>query len=348
MPSELRGWNGFSCRLAVSILALACVDCSIAIAQPPFEFGALPPVVHPPDNLPSQSKIALGKQLFFDPRLSRTNRISCATCHDPARGWSDGRSFSTGVDDQLGSRSAPSLINVAYNRSQFWDGRAGSLEEQALEPIQDSKEMDMSLETLAEKVNGIAGYRRQFRDVFGSDASSRSIAQSIAAYERTILVVETALDQFLQGDQNALTPSAQRGMQLFFGHAHCHLCHAGPNLSDNKFHNIGIGLKAKVFDTGRQKISRRGADRGAFKTPSLREIARTAPYMHDGSFKTLQDVVWHYNFGGVTNEANDDRDDALEVLYMSDQQVDDLVEFLKEGLSSQNYPLHEPPRLPNQ
>ncbi len=330
------------------LLTIAFLIESDVAAQPPaIEFGPLSRVTHPADNPPSAAKIALGKQLFFDPRLSRTDRVSCASCHDPAHGWSNAERFATGVDDQRGIRNVPSLINAAYNRSQFWDGRAGSLEEQALEPIQNPQEMDMPLKSLVRKLNAIGGYRRQFRAVYQTDATATSIAQSIAAYERTIIVDDTPLDRFLQGDSAALTPSARRGMQLFFGQARCHVCHAGPKLSDGKFHNIGIGLKAKLFDSGREKISQREADHGAFKTPALREIGKTAPYMHDGSFKTLHDVVWHYNFGGVSNDANDSRDEALEVLYLSDEQVTDLVMFLKEGLSSHLSPRHEPPTLPD-
>ncbi len=312
---------------AILVLLFVVADSPAAAPAP------LPPVKQPIDNLPTVAKIALGKQLFFDTRLSRTNDVSCATCHDPGKGWSNGQRFATGVDGRLGTRNSPSLINVAYNATSFWDGRAGSLEEQALMPIQNPNEMDLPLPALVKKLNGDEHYRRQFREVFGSDANGDVVAKAIAAFERTIVTRDAPIDRFVAGDKTALSPAAQRGMQLFFGDARCHICHSGPNFTDNRFHNIGVGIAAEPPDRGREKVTGATKDRGAFKTPTLREIARTAPYMHDGSFKTLKDVVWHYNFGGVTDAENDYRDQELQVLYLSDDDVSDLVNFLKEGLS---------------
>ncbi len=292
---------------------------------------SLPPVAHPDDNPPSEAKTALGRQLFFDPRLSRTNKIACATCHDPEKGFSNGRRFGVGVDGRKGTRNVPTLVNVVYNRIHFWDGRAASLEEQALAPIQNPKEMDMPLDKLVAKLRGIDEYRKQFENVFGTEVSSERIAKAIAAYERTIVSHETPLDRYLTGDKNALSPAALRGMKLFFGDARCSVCHQGPNLTDGAFHNVGA-IDPKLPDAGRRAVTNREEDEGAFKTPTLRGVAHTAPYMHNGRFNTLEEVVRHYNFGGVTDEENPHRDTRLAVLYLSEEQTADLVKFLVEGL----------------
>ncbi len=305
--------------------------------------AGLDKISYPKDNPPDEAKIHLGKQLYFDGRLSEDNKVSCASCHDPAKGWSNGDRFATGVGGQVGGRSAPTVINTAYQMFQFWDGRAGSLEEQALGPIQNPIEMNLTLEQVVAKLNKIPGYREQFQKVFGTDVTSDGIAKAIAAYERTVLSGNAPYDQFKAGDESALSPAAQRGMKLFTGKAHCTACHAGANLTDNAFHNVGIGMDRDDFDQGRAAISKLGGDTGSFKTPTIREIARTAPYMHDGSLKTLEDVVEHYNKGGI---ANTYLDEEIYELKLTDQEKADLVTFLKEGLSSKDYPMHKPPKLP--
>ena len=303
----------------------------------------LPPVVHPQDNPSSAAKIVLGKQLFFDGRLSRDNKVSCASCHDPKKGWSNGERFATGVGGKVGGRSAHTVINTAYNRFQFWDGREPSLEAQALGPIQNPIEMNMTLPELVKKLNAVNGYRKQFRDVFGTDVSALGIAKAIAAYERTVLSGDAPYDLFKAGDKSALTESAQRGMKIFFGKGVCSACHSGPNFTDNAFHNLGVGMKSKELDKGREAESKLLGDRGSFKTPTLREIARSAPYMHDGSISTLEAVVEHYVQGGAPN---DFLDEEIFPLKLTKQQKADLITFLKEGLSSESYPKHEPPKLP--
>jgi cytochrome c peroxidase len=204
--------------------------------------------------------------------------------------------------------------------------------------------MDLTLPELEKRLNAISGYRKQFRDVFGVDTiTSDHVAKAIAAYERTILSGDAPFDRFKAGDKNALSEAAQRGMKLFFGKAHCSACHSGPNFTDNAFHNIGVGMDRKDFDVGRVAISKLEGDTGAFKTPTLREIARTAPYMHDGSLKTLEDVVRYYVKGAIDNPYLDEEIYSIRV---SDQEIADVVTFMKEGLSSPNYPLHEAPELP--
>lgn len=293
----------------------------------------LPAVVHPKDNPSTLAKVALGKMLFFDPRLSSTKKVSCASCHIPKYGFSNGQRFGTGVKGLRTARNVPTLYNVAYSPLLFWDGRARSLEEQALMPIQHPKEMAMSLEALVNRLNKVEAYRKKFQDVFGGSVTASRIAQALAAYERSILSHNTPFDRYLRGSPKALSPSALRGMKLFYGQARCFVCHSGSNLTDHRFHNVGFS-EAKSGDNGRRAITRREADQGKFRTPSLREVGRTAPYGHNGRFQTLEEVVQHYNFGGVTEEANDYRDEELQVLYLSEDQVADLVTFLKQGLTT--------------
>lgn len=310
--------------------------------------AGLPPVVHPDDNPLTSGKVALGQQLFFDPRLSADNTVSCASCHNPEKGWSNGEAVATGVGGHRGDRSAPTVLNAAYHRFQFWDGRAGSLEEQALGPIANPIEMNLPIEECVEKLNRIPGYREQFRQVFGTDVTAENLARAIAAYERTILSGDAPYDRFKAGDASALSEAAQRGLKVFNGKARCSACHPAPHFTDRAFHNIGVGMSAdkvadKGFDAGRQAISKLQGDSGSFKTPTLREIARTAPYMHDGSLKTLEEVIDYYDQGG---EKNPWLDEEMAPLGLTAQEKADLVTFLKEGLSSESYPLHRPPALP--
>ncbi|WP_232093163.1 cytochrome-c peroxidase [Gimesia panareensis] len=317
---------------------------SLLAADPVIKVPAgLPPVPFPADNPPTAEKIALGKQLYFDKRLSRDNTISCASCHDPAKGYSNADQFATGFKGQKGGRNSPTVLNAAYNNFQFWDGRAGSLEEQAVGPIANPIEMNLTLPEAVDRINKIPGYKAQFQKVFGSDATEDNIAKAIASYERTILCGDAPYDRFKAGDKKALSPAAERGRVLFFGRAACSSCHSGPNFTDNAFHNIGVGMDAKKPDEGRKTISKLGGDTGSFKTPTLRDIAKSGPYMHDGSLKTLKEVVEHYNKGGVPNEF---LDEEIFKLNLTPQEVDDLVTFMKEGLTSSSYPDHKMPELP--
>jgi cytochrome c peroxidase len=320
------------CLLLLSLLVQPESACT---AEP----AGLPPISYPKDNLPTDEKIALGKQLYFDGRLSSDNKVSCASCHDPAKGFSNGDQFATGVEGKKGGRNSPTVINAALQQFQFWDGRAKSLEEQALGPIQNPIEMNMPLEAVVARLNGIEGYKTQFQKVFGTEVTSAGIGKAIAAYERTILSGDAPYDRFKAGDQAALSLAAQRGMKLFFGKANCVACHAGPNFTDNGFHNIGL----PGTDEGRAAISKSLGDKGSFKTPTLREIARTAPYMHDGSLKTLEEVIAHYIKGGTPGPQVDEE---LFPLKLSTDDAADLITFLKEGLSSSSYPAHTAPELP--
>lgn len=314
--------------------------------ESPHEFvipKSLGKLKYPEDNLSDPRKIALGKQLYFDPRLSADSTVSCATCHNPKHGWSDARATSEGVGGKLGGRNAPTIINSAFSRFQFWDGRAATLEEQALGPIANPIEMNMPVGDAVKRLNEIEGYKTQFKEIFGTEVTEANLAKAIAAYERTIVSGDAPYDRYKAGDKTALSESAQRGMELFFGKANCSACHSGPNFSDFAFHNIGIGMDKAEPDKGRVVISKLGGDTGAFKTPTLREVARSGPYMHDGSLKSLEEVVEHYDKGGIANQY---LDEEIFELNLTDQEKADLITFMKEGLSSENYPLHEAPKLP--
>jgi cytochrome c peroxidase len=323
------------CR-AVSIGSGTFLAASAVWAATP---AGLPAVPHPPNNPPTPEKIELGKQLYFDPRLSADNTVSCATCHDPNKGWSNGEQFATGVGGQKGGRNSPSVINAAYYSFQFWDGRAKTLEDQALGPIANPIEMNLPLDAAVAKLNAIPGYKEQFQKVFGTDVTADGIAKAIAAFERTVLSGDAPYDKFKAGDKTALSEGAQRGMKLFFGKANCSACHSGPNFSDSAFHNIGH----ESPDKGRVAISKLPGDTGAMKTPTLREIAKSGPYMHNGALKTLEEVAAYYNKGG---NGNPFQSEDIYPLKLTDAELADLVTFMIEGLSSTNYPHVEAPKLP--
>ena len=334
---------GFGILLLFS--ALGMWSAPVEAAEPKDDFpipAGLPPISVPKDNPMTRAKVELGKQLYFDPRLSHDNTVSCASCHDPKKGWSNADATAEGTKGQRGGRSSPTVINSAYNQFQFWDGRAGSLEEQATGPITNPIEMSMpSPDEVEKKVNAIKGYRKQFQEVFGGPATIKNIGYAIAAFERTVLSGDAPYDKFMSGDKKALSPAAQRGLELFKGKAHCSACHSGHSFTDNGFHNLGVNIH--LNDKGREVVTKMEGDRATFKTPTLREIARTAPYMHDGSHKTLEEVVEYYNKGGTDNPQLDEEIFPLE---LTKDEMSDLIIFLKEGLSSSSYPDIAPPKLP--
>ncbi len=301
----------------------------------------LVPIFWPKDNPYSPQKAELGWLLYFDKRVSADNTVSCASCHDPKYAFTDGQRFSKGIRGQLGGRSAPTVINRAYSLEQFWDGRAKSLEEQAKGPIANPLEMGNTLEACAKCIAEIPGYRKRFREAFGSDAVTIDrIAQAIATFERTVLSGNSPYDRFKAGDEKALTDSQKRGMTVFFSNnARCDSCHEGFNFTNGKYANVGIGMDREKPDLGRYEVTKQEADKGAFKTPTLREVAHTAPYMHDGSLTTLEEVVEHYNKGGIKNPwLHQD----VRPLNLTDQEKKDLVEFLK-ALSGEGWQHIKPP-----
>jgi len=303
--------------------------------------GPLPPVPVPPDNPQTDAKVRLGAQLYFDTRLSADNTISCATCHKPDAAWANHDPTDTGIKGQVGGRNSGTILDSAYMRFQFWDGRAGSLEEQALGPIHNPIEMGETLENVVKKLNAIPGYRAQFKEVFGTDADTGGIAKAIAAFERTVVSGASPYDRYLLGEKGAMSAAAIRGMKLFNGKAHCTPCHSGPAFSDQSFHNLGVGMGKPNPDLGREAHTKNPADRGKFKTPGLRNVALTGPYLHDGSAKTLMDVVGVYDRGG---EANPDLDPLVFPLRLTASEKAELVAFM-EALTG-TLPAIKKPALP--
>ncbi len=292
------------------------------------DIGPLPAYVPMPQtNVNFVQKVNLGKQLYFDGRLSKNNAISCAFCHNPGTGFADARQFSLGAFGTAGGRQAPTVYNTSFNPFQFWDGRATSLEEQAIGPIHNPIEMAETHETVVPKIAKIPGYQKQFRAVFGAGVSLQGIADAIAAFERTIVSANSAFDKYTMGESKAMDDAAIRGMQLFKGKARCVLCHNGPNFTDNQFHNLGVPQEGLLKeDLGRYNVSRRERDKGAFKTPTLRSVTETAPYMHDGVFKTLEDVIEFKNKGG---EPNPNLSPLMKPLSLTPEEKADLLAFLK-------------------
>ena len=299
----------------------------------PAPLGLLP-VVWPSDNPYTPEKAELGRLLYFDVRLSADNTISCATCHSPKYAFTDSMPVSTGIRGQRGNRSAPTIINRAYSLAQFWDGRAATLEEQAKGPMANSIEMGNTHEVIVDKLKGIAGYRVLFAKVFGTeDFTIDHAAKAIATFERTVLSGNSAYDRYKAGDKKAMTQAQVRGMNVFFKKAKCDKCHDGQNFTTNDYHNLGVGADKPDADVGRFAVTKDPKDWGAFKTPTLRDIAETPPYMHDGSVKTLREVVDFYDKGGTLNK-NLDKD--VKPLKLTVDERNDLVEFLR-ALSGQGW-----------
>jgi len=281
----------------------------------------------PEDNPMTAAKVALGKQLYFDPRLSKDGTVSCATCHDPAKGWTDQLPVSTGVGSKHGTRNAPTVLSSAFNYMQFWDGRAPSLEAQALGPIANPVEMANTLPAVVAWLNTVPGYRSQFQAVFGGPATADRLAKAIGCFERTVYSGNSPYDRYTQDkDKAALTPAARRGLVIFEDKARCTQCHVGFDLSDRVFHNLGVGMDKKDPDLGRYTVTHQDKDKGAFKTPILRDLTKTAPYMHDGSVATLEEVIDLYLVGG---EDNPWLDPKMKPLDLNEKEKADLLAFLK-------------------
>jgi cytochrome c peroxidase len=260
--------------------------------------------VLPANNLPispaQRLKIDLGRKLFFDSRLSLDRASSCATCHDPQKAFGDGRPLPTGFRGAALLRHTPTLLNVALGVLQFWDGRAVGLEAQAVMPIMAGGEMNMGSEVnIVQRLHESPDYDPLFQEVYGSSPNLKLLGDAIAAFESTLTTPDSPFDRYVGGDRNALTLQQKRGLALMVGKAGCVQCHSGPNLTDGKFHNIGLqAVAGSVTDLGRFEVTGREQDRGAFKTPTLRNIAITAPYMHNGSIASLEAVIDHYDRGG--------------------------------------------------
>ena len=311
--------------------------------EPPL---GLPTVAIPADNPPTAQTIALGRKLYYDKALSVDNSIACASCHDPEAGFADPNQFSEGVGGELGGRQAPPVMNAAYFTTQFWDGRAASLEEQAGGPVENPIEMAFTHEGVVERLSGDPVYTELFNEAWGEGSITfEMVAKSIASFERTVLVGNSPFDRYMfGGDKEAMSAEAIRGLDVFTDpeKGNCAVCHEineeeGYALfTDNKFHNLGVGaeLDGSLADIGRFEVSQVEADKGAFKTPHLRNIADSAPYMHDGHLKTLKEVVDFYVGAGNSNDFRDEEIHELD--HLSAEERADLIAFM-EALSGE-YP----------
>ncbi|MBX7164893.1 MAG: c-type cytochrome [Pirellulales bacterium] len=303
----------------------------------------------------SRAIIELGRQLYFDTRLSSDNTISCASCHDPAEGFAKHTQFGIGVNGQQGGRNSPVSYNRILSTLQFWDGRADSLEAQAVGPIANPIEMANTHEQCVKTLAGIEGYKLQFETIFG-EVSIEAVGKAIAAFERMIVsgpspydygeelrkFADADLDDLKENDPDLyaeyekakaaaeahpMSDSAKRGRDIYFSEkGNCSACHVGPNLTDEKYYNLGVGMDAEKPDLGRYEVTKDEADKGAFKTPTVRNVALSAPYMHDGSHATLEEVVDWYVKGGLANPHLSSR---IKKLDLTDQDKKDLVEFMK-------------------
>jgi cytochrome c peroxidase len=305
----------------------------------------LPPIPFPADNPYSAAKANLGKALFFDGRLSSNGKVSCASCHDPQNGFSGTTPFSPGVNGKLTGRHSPTLINRAWGKTEFWDGRAPTIEAQVIIPITNPDEMGMTADRVVQLIRGISGYAPLFRGAFGGNqVDFDRIAKALATFVRTIVSGNSLLDRFEAGEKEALTKEQKRGMTFFNGKGECTECHSGPNFTNEKFANLGIGFDKPAPDMGLGAVTGKRGDTGKFKVPTLRDVARRSPYMHDGRFGTLQDVLQFYAKGGFPNPHLDER---ILSFYMDRQIESDLITFLQalngEGWQS----IKSPDKLPH-
>ncbi len=355
-----------ACRVVRgAVIVAALVAAATASAAPP----DLPPGVSavlydlsiPPGGEPTKEKVALGQKIFSDPRLSSNGKVSCETCHDPARGFVDHKPLAEGVaaPQQRTQRNSPTVLNAMFNATQFWDGRVPTLEDQSKLPITNPVEMGMKDgDAVAAKLRSIPDYVKEFQAVFGREPTFDDYASAVAAFERTQYAGNSPFDRFIMGDANAIDAAAKRGWALFNGKGRCNSCHAfstvSPLFSDQKFHNIGIAahktnfidlarraqtivrsgdlkqidelaIQSEFSELGRFLVTKHTNDIGAFKTPTLRNVLATAPYMHDGSLATLWDVMDHYNKGGIPNP---NLDGGMQRLGLTEPEIDDMVAFM--------------------
>jgi cytochrome c peroxidase len=305
----------------------------------------LHPVPWPQDNPYTPEKAQLGLLLYFDPRVSSDGSVSCASCHQARHAYADVRPLSIGIHGHLGQRHAPTVINTAYSRFQFWDGRAKSLEEQSKGPIANPKEMTnfndphTAYMDCQNRIKEIKGYRSLFKKAFGNEECHiEDIARAIATFERTILSGNSSYDRYIAGDKTALTSEQIHGLEVF-KKSHCNACHAGFNFTDGTFTNIGVAMDADIPDPGRYDVTKVKSDYGSFKVPTLREVSRTSPYMHDGSIETLSEVIEFYDKGGIPNS---NLHPLMKPLHLTDIEKKDLVLFL-ESLNGEGWQHFTPP-----
>ncbi len=299
-----------------------------------------PAIAEPADNTLTQERIALGKLLFFDQRLSQREDISCATCHNPYLAWTDGLSKAVGNAHKKGRRNTPTIVNSGYQKSFFWDARANTLEEQALGPIEAHNEMGMDLDALEQKLSAIKGYEALFEAAYPDEPIDRhTVAKALASFERSIISDNAPFDRWIRGDAQAISDDAQQGFELFIGKGRCTSCHSGFNFSNGGFANIALGDR----DLGIYELTKNRIWYGAFKTPTLREVARTAPYFHDGSVHTLGEAVHICGNGGRYRDIP--RSPFFQDRMIDGEEVHLIVLFLQ-TLSSKNEEFDLPGEFP--
>jgi cytochrome c peroxidase len=329
--------DGLRCRTALAILGFIFIPFWVMRAQSPKQtaqlidslqqlpvgLGTLRRLEIPADNPQTSQKVELGRKLFFNKDLSGTHSMSCASCHDPAKGFSDGQALAIGFQGKQLRRHTPTVLNTAYNSSQLWDGRALTLEQQAAGPITSTAEMNLPDEAeLVRRLNADPRSRQEFHVVFGEGPSLKTAAKAIAAYERTIVTANSRFDRYAAGDKSALSLHEKNGLVLFIAKARCSRCHNGSNFTDNQFQNTGVGDR----DEGRFSVNQKESDRGAFKTPGLYDVASHPPYMHDGSLATLEAVIDYYDRGG--NQKKGKSPFVLKI-GLTKEEKQDLLAFLK-------------------
>jgi cytochrome c peroxidase len=345
-------------KITSLILFGALIGLCISFYANAQELKPLPDLPIFPENPLTLEKVELGKKLFFDRRLSGDGTMACATCHNPETGYSDALDISLSYPTTKNWRNAPAIINLAYNEVFFWDGRAAGLEEQALFPVMSAFEMNQNLDFLEEELKEVPEYVKAFQEVFGGEIDRERVGMALAAFQKTIISKDSPLDKYLSGDTNALSAVQKEGYDIFIGKGQCILCHSGPNLTDNKFYNTGVpenkavlndariaatrrftakvsGYKAYrtlTEDPGRYLVTKDRKDWKAFRTPALRELARTGPYMHNGVFSTIEEVIAFFNKGGG-DDAN--KSPLLQPLNLSDDERLALEVFLLEALKGE-------------
>jgi len=336
-------------KLALSVL-VATITLTTASATEDMKKWLRPTEVpQPADNKLTPERIELGKLLYFDVRLSSSEKISCATCHHPKQGWTDliPTSKAVGHEGRTGPRNSPVVLNTAYQNRQFWDGRARTLEQQALGPIEADVEMNMPLEVLIPKLNKIKGYVELFEKAYpGEGLTEKTLAKAIASFERTVVSTISPFDKFAMGEKDALDEDQKKGFELFKGKAHCIDCHDGFNFSDGSFHNIGLNdgeLKGK--ELGRYLVKRRAAWYGVMKTPTLRDIVKSKPYFHDGSVKTLEEATHVCGNGGRYEHNVKNKSTFLENRGLTKSDIANVVSFL-ESLTGPDMDLEIPTKFP--
>ncbi|MCK9373320.1 MAG: c-type cytochrome [Sulfuricurvum sp.] len=325
----------------VTAMVVAGVGSSVFAAAEASHFTRPANVPFPADNAMAKERIELGKLLFFDVRLSKSEQISCATCHDPKKGWSDGLPKAVGHEGRMGPRNTPTILNGAYQQTQFWDGRAATLEEQALGPIQADVEMNMPLDELIVKLNGIPGYVKLFAKAYpGEGVTKESLAKAIASFERTVVSSNAPFDRFIKGDKKAISENAKKGFELFKGKGGCTNCHDGFNFTDGSFHNIGLD----DGDVGRYKVKSKEIFYGATKTPTLRDVTKSSPYFHNGSAETLEEASTVCSSGGKNPQARN-VSTALKKADLTREEIGYLADFMK-TLESPAMKLDIPTKFP--